>query len=143
LHAVSTDRVANFALATGFCDDSVEAVYFLDFLSGDLRASVVSKQGGKFNAFYARKVSADLGVDLSKNPRFLISTGTADLRRTGARTSPSRSIVYVAEVTTGKVAAYAIPWSSSAWVSGQQMADEIILLDVTRFRSPTPDGLGH
>jgi len=52
VHAVATDRTEGFAMATGYCDDSVEAVYFLDFLTGELSAAVVSKQNGRFNAFY-------------------------------------------------------------------------------------------
>ena len=35
LHAVSTDRTDTFAMATGPVDSEVEAVYFLDFLTGD------------------------------------------------------------------------------------------------------------
>ena len=36
LYAVATDRIETFAMATGPVDDEVEAVYFLDFLTGDL-----------------------------------------------------------------------------------------------------------
>ena len=48
LHAVATDRTENFAMATGFVDDGVEAIYFLDFLTGTLRAAVLSNQGAAF-----------------------------------------------------------------------------------------------
>ena len=136
LHAVSTDRVESMAIATGYCDESIEAVYFLDFLTGDLSATVVAKQTGKFNAFYTRNVNADLGVNAGRNPRYILTTGTADLRHTSGRaSSPSRSLLYVAEVTSGKVAAYAVPWSSSAWTAGQRASGELMLMDVVRFRS--------
>ena len=136
IHAVSTDRTDGFAVATGYCDESVEAIYFLDFLTGDLTAAVVSKQNGKFNAFYTRNVVGDLGLNPGKAPRFLVTTGMADLRRTGGKTSaPSRSLVYVSELTSGKVAAYAIPWSSSAWNAGQRASGDIVLMDVGRFRA--------
>ena len=135
LHAVATDRTDGFAMATGSCDESVEAVYFLDFLTGDLSAAVVSKQNGHFNAFYTHNVLADLGLNPAKPPRFLLTTGTVDLRRTGGKTTAlSRSLVYVAELQCGKVAAYAIPWSSSAWNAGQTLRGEFTLLDVGRFR---------
>jgi hypothetical protein len=135
LHAVATDRTDGFAIATGYCDDSVEAIYFLDFLTGDLSAAVVSKQNGHFNAFYTRNVAADLGLSTSSPPRFLLTTGTADLRRSGGKSaSLSKSLVYVAELHSGKVAAYAIPWSSSQWNAGQTMRGQISLLDVGRFR---------
>jgi len=64
-----------------------------------------------------------------------LSTGTADLRRTGGKTtSLSRSLVYVGELNSGKVAAYAIPWSSSAWNAGQTLRGQFTLLDVGHFR---------
>ncbi|MGA2253803.1 MAG: hypothetical protein ABSG53_04005 [Thermoguttaceae bacterium] len=135
LHAVSTDRTDGFAIATGYCDESVEAVYFLDFLTGDLSAAVVSKQNGHFNAFYTHNVVADLGINPAKPPHFLLTTGTVDLRRSGGKTTAlSRSLVYVADSQCGKVAAYAIPWSSSAWNAGQTLRGEFTLLDVGRFR---------
>ena len=139
LRAVATDRTDGFAVATGYCDDSVEAVYFLDFLTGDLSAAVVSKQNGHFNAFYTHNVVADLGINPARPPRFLLTTGTADLRRTGGKTNTlSRSLIYVAELQSGKVGAYAIPWSSSAWNAGQTMRGQFTLLDVGRFRSIVP-----
>ena len=136
LHAVATDRCESFAISTGYCDDSIEAVWFLDFVTGDLRAVVLSKQSGTFNAFFSRNITADLAVDASKSPRFVIASGAADLRRTGGtRVATSRSILYVAEGTSGIVAAYSIPWSSAAWTSGQRQAGQILLLDKTRFRN--------
>jgi hypothetical protein len=136
LHAVATDRTDGFAIATGSCDESVEAIYFLDFLTGDLSAAVVSKQNGQFNAFYTHNVVADLGINPARTPRYLMTTGTVDLRRSGGKTaSLSRSLVYIAELQCGKVAAYAIPWSSSAWNAGQVMRGQITLLSVGRFRT--------
>ncbi len=136
LHAVATDRTDGFAIATGYCDESVEAIYFLDFATGNLSAAAVSKQNGHFNAFYTHNVVADLGLNPAKPPRFMIATGSADLRRSGGKTNAlSRSLVYVAELQSGKVAVYAIPWSSSAWNAGQPLGGQFTLLDVGRFRS--------
>ena len=137
LHAVATDRCDRFAVATGYCDESVEAVYFLDFLTGDLSAAVVSKQNGHFNAFYTHNVAADLHINpANKPPQFLLTTGAADLRRTGGKTNAlSHSLLYVAELQSGNVAAYAIPWSSSAWNAGQRLGGEFTLLDVGHFRN--------
>ncbi len=135
IHAVATDRTDGFAMATGYCDEQVEAVYFLDFLTGDLSAAVVSKQTGRFNAFYTYNVAGDLAVSPGRAPRYLLTTGSADLRRSGGKAnSLSRSLVYVSELNSGKVAAYAIPWSSSAWNAGQSLRGQFTLLDVGRFR---------
>jgi hypothetical protein len=142
IHAVATDRSEGFAMATGYCDDQVEAVYFLDFLTGDLSAAVVAKQTGRFNAFYTYNVAGDLAVSPGRAPRYLMTTGNADLRRSGGKQqSLSRALVYVAELNSGKVGAYAIPWSSSAWNAGQTLRGQFTLLDVGRFRSTSgPSG---
>lgn len=135
LHAVATDRFDNFAIATGPMDEAVEAIFFLDFLTGDLRAAVIGDQTGTFTSFYQYNILQDLEVDPSKNPRFLMVTGYADLRRGSARMRPGRGVVYVAELTSGKVAAYAVPWNPQARAAGQVFKGSLIRLDVTQFRT--------
>jgi len=136
LHASATDRYDTFAIATGLVDDGVEALYFLDFLTGDLKAAVMSRQvPPRFNAFYQRNILNDLGIDPTKNPRYLIVTGINDLRRGGSRLRPSIGVCYVAEITSGRVAAYAVRWDATAHAAGQMTNDEIILLDVKQFRT--------
>jgi hypothetical protein len=135
LHAVSTDRSETFAMATGPVDEDVEAVFFLDFLTGDLRAVVLGKQGNGFTNFYHFNVLQTFGVDPSKNPRFMMVTGMANLRRGPVRVQPSMAVVYVAEITTGQVAAYAIPWSRSAHAAGGIVRQPLVPLAATRFRT--------
>ena len=134
LHAVATDRFDTFAIATGPVDEKAEAVFFLDFLTGDLRAAVMN-QYGKFTAFYQYNIMADLGVEQGKNPRYLMVTGMNDIRRGAARMRPGRSIVYVAEINSGACAAYAIPWSPESWSTGQLIRANMIPLDATKFRT--------
>ena len=43
LHAVATDKIETFSMATGHVEVDYEAVYFLDHLTGDLRAFVVGR----------------------------------------------------------------------------------------------------
>ncbi len=138
LHAVATHGVGDYAIATGPVDEELEAVYFLDYLTGDLRAAVLGNQGpqwGKFSAFYHYNILTDLGVDPSKNPRYLMATGMCDLRRGATRIRPAMAVVYVAEVTTGRVAAYVIPWNLQAHKTGQVFRGALLPLDATRFRT--------
>jgi hypothetical protein len=138
LYALATDRTETFGMATGPLDSEVEAVYFLDFLTGDLRAVALGRQPGTWTGFFHANVAADLGIDQQKNPKFMIVTGMASLRRGGgSRLQPSNSICYVAEITTGKVAAYAAPWSPSMYAAGQPQTQSLVLVGVTRFRQPT------
>lgn len=136
LHATATDRFDTFAIATGYVDEGIEAIYFLDFLTGDLRAAVLSKQvPPRFNSFYERNIIQDLGVDPAKNPRYLMVTGLADIRRGGSRAQPSAAVVYVAEITTGQVAAFGIPWNAQGHASGQLVKDQIYPIDKFKFRT--------
>ena len=134
LHAMATDRVDTFAIATGLVDEDVEAIYFLDFLTGELRALVMGKQAGGFCGFFTLNVANHLGIDPGKNPRYLMVTGVASLRRGGSRLQLSRAVVYVAEITSGKVGAYAIPWNPSMAAAGQKMAGNLIPVALDQFR---------
>jgi len=140
LHAVSTDRFDTFAVATGPVDEEVEGIYVLDFLTGELQAAVLSGRLGKFRALYSTNVGTDLGVDASKNPRYVMVTGLADLTRGQARMRPSRSVIYVAEVTTGMLCAYYIPWSREQIAAGQSIRGQLMPLDKWQFRTAAVRG---
>ena len=43
LHAVATDKIETFSMATGPVEPEYEAVYFLDHLTGDLHAYVIGR----------------------------------------------------------------------------------------------------
>lgn len=135
LHAVSTDRTDTYAIATGPVDAEVEAIYFLDFLTGDLGALVLGKKPLTWTGFFKANVSADLAIDPQKNPKFLMVTGVNGLRRAGgSRQQPSTAVCYVAEVTSGKVAAYAIPWQPPLYAAGQVQTAPLVMVGATHFR---------
>ena len=123
LHAVATDRTETYIIATGLLDTDLEAVFILDCLTGDLTAAVLGKALGGFTALYRYNVLKDFQVDPGKNPHFLMVTGLIELRGGGYRAYGGGSVVYVAETTTGKIAAYAVPWDRSRWNSHTPMQD--------------------
>jgi hypothetical protein len=91
---------------------------------------------GKFTAFFTRNIAADFALGTTKNPRFLMVTGLADLPRGFVRQNiHTLSVVYVAEATTGHVAAYAIPWNPSIQSARKPQWGEIIPLDKQNFRT--------
>jgi hypothetical protein len=134
LHASATHGLDKFAIATGVVDAGVEALYFLDYLTGDLRAAVINPKTGTFNSFFTRNIAADFR-GAGANSGFLLVTGSADMPRGTANFQYARSIVYVANASTGQVAAYVIPWSSTFQAAGRQQAGEFYLLDVAQFRT--------
>lgn len=163
ISAVTTDRIDTYAMATGFVDEGVEAVYYLDYLTGTLRAAVLSNQTRDFQARYEANIAADLmnvigfqnanlqaanaqrakaglsplpELQMPQNPRYLIVTGQVDIRRGGAaRLQPGASAVYVAETNTGIVLAYVVPWDRNAHAANQPAAAPLTLWAGDRFAS--------
>lgn len=134
IQATATHGESNFAIATGFVEPNLEALYFLDFLTGDLRAAVVSRRTGEFVAFFEKNLQADF-QQMGKNPKFLMVTGVADLPRGRAATQIGQSLIYVAEASSGQVNAYALPWNASLNTAGKPQRGTFILLAGGSFRT--------
>jgi hypothetical protein len=134
LHAAATHGLDKFAIATGFVDEEVEALYFLDYLTGDMRAAVINQKTGEFNAFFTRNIVNDFG-GAGRSTGYLMVTGAANMPRGTAKFQFARSIVYVADASTGQVAAYTIPWNSTTYFAGRPQHGEFYRLDVKPFRT--------
>jgi hypothetical protein len=138
LYALATDRTESYGMATGPLDAEVEAVYLLDFLTGDLKAFVLGHNPGTWTGFFRANVAADMRIDPQKSPKFMMVTGMINLRRGGGtRLQPSNSMCYIAEITTGQLAAYCIAWSPTMYKAGQPQSGDLKCIGVTRFRQPT------
>ncbi len=136
LHGDATDRSENIIMATGFVDEGIEAVFFLDSLTGLLRAAVPSLQRMQdYQAMWEANVGADMmtaiqmvntaaakmsggkggtarpAIQPPQTPRFVMVTGWMDVRQGAVRMRPSRCVVHVAEANTGIVMTYLLPWS--------------------------------
>lgn len=135
LHATATHGQDNFAIATGLVTDSVEAIYFLDFLTGDLKAAVLNPQLGKFNAMFRYNIARDFDVSGAENPRYMMVTGQTEIPRGRANYQFARSVVYIAEATSGQLAAYVIPWSQGSIAARKPQAGQFVPLDRLQFRT--------
>lgn len=135
VQATATHGESNFAIATGFVDDFVEGLYFLDFLTGDLRAAVVSRRTGEFVAFFERNIQQDFSSG-AKNPKYLMVTGVARLPTRGVGNNRvANSLIYVAEAASGEVAAYALPWNQSDSAKGAAQRGGFIPVAKGSFRT--------
>ena len=88
--------------------EGLEAVFVLDFLTGRLTGACLGKQGNGFVTFFAADVAADLGVKTGK-AQYAMTPGFATIRGTPAA-QPAASVIYVAELSSGLVGCYAIPF---------------------------------
>lgn len=136
IQAVATDRQGELAICTGPVDDDFEAVYVLDFLTGDLKATVVSPVTYQFNSVFATNVFQKMTIDPQKNPKFVMVTGMARLRKgAGGNVQPGLSVLYVAELTTGQIASFIIPWAKGAQANNTYQSGELIMSDLRPYRT--------
>ncbi len=132
VHASATHGQDNFAIATGLVEDQMEAVYMLDFITGDLKACVLSINTRTFLTFYSYNVSKDFGS--IKNPKYLMVTGMADVRRQ-LNVPIGVSVIYVAEMTSGQLACYGLPWTPGRQQLNTTIKGTFLPMDIIKFRT--------
>jgi hypothetical protein len=135
IHATATHGEENFAVATGYVDEENEAMFFLDFFTGELRAAVPNRQNGTFLSFFQHNISKDFEDSQAKNPKYRMVTGAADFMGGRGNTQIARSVVYIAEATSGVIAVYGIPWNRAAHSANRPQNGNFVLLDKISFRN--------
>ena len=136
LHAVAVDRSGDLVMATGLMSDDLEGVFFLDSLTGELKGTVINPmvQPPTVGITYSRNVVTDLQSDVSKAPKFVMVTGLMPLRPLGGTNQFAQSVVYVAEVTSGKMACYGMQFNYGAFNNMRGAAAEFLLFTGGQFR---------
>lgn len=107
-YAVGSDSTEQFAIVT--CPAGLggaEAVFVLDFTTGRLVGAALSSQTGVITQNYMYNVAADFG--LTEKGQYIMSAGVAELPRRG-NLPPGSSVVWIAELKSGRVIAYAFPF---------------------------------
>lgn len=125
VHATATHGENNFAIATGPAANGIEAFYFLDFLTGELVATVISRRTGEFTSRFERNINEDF-ENIAKNPKYLMVTGLAELPRGRGNSQLGASLIYIAEATSGEVHCYALPFSTSLNAKGEKQKADLI-----------------
>ncbi|MDG2391044.1 MAG: hypothetical protein P8M30_17185 [Planctomycetaceae bacterium] len=136
MQAATSDRSETFAMvtsSTGSDLGALESVFVLDFLTGRLVGSTMNPKTGRFHRFYIRDIGADFRVQPNTKPQYTIATGIMPFSHAG-KTEAANGIIYISELTSGKVAAYGYPFSASDKILP---AMPIALLDVFAFREIT------
>lgn len=146
LHAVATDRSGDlYIMTTASIDEETEGIYFLDCLTGELGMSLMNPigkfQGNRVGPFATpltvRPILQDFGIDPSKNPRFMMVSGLARTQRSSGMHQRSRAMVYIMEITTGKIIAYVFHWTGTV---SRGVAGTIMPLDGIILRAPAAGG---
>lgn len=134
--ASATAGAENFAVATGLVDEGVEAFYFLDFLTGKLKATVINTRKGEFGAYFEYDITQDFG-GAGRRPKYLMVTGLVNIPRGRGNSQISRTAIYITEATTGQMAAYVMPWNSSLQAAGKGQQGTFIRVGTVPLRSDT------
>jgi hypothetical protein len=130
VHAIGSLAQDSFAVCTTPLEPGIEALFILDFETGDLSGGAINANTQKFSPNgYRYNVLNDLGFKKGKvkSPKFLLVAGGVAMAGNAA-TQLAQSVLYVTDVTTGVTAAYAIP------VQGPNL----VLLDVVKPRGGKP-----
>lgn len=139
-YATTADRDTQFMMVT--CPvgnaaagilDPMDGVFILDFLTGQLKGAVLNRGKQAFAAFYIRDLAKDFGVAGDEDPHYCIVTGYSQMN---AQQGPAYAsgVLFVGELTSGKVVAYAFPWVEPGF--GQ--VTPLIPLDAFPWKQPTP-----
>jgi len=125
----------SFAVCTTPIDGNIDAIFMLDFQTGDLTGGVLNQNTAKFTTSYRHNVLNDLGFKPGqvKEPRFLIVPGRASFAG-NAGNRMAQSVLYVTDVGTGVTVAYGIPWSPQQASSPKAVVAELLPLDIARPR---------
>jgi hypothetical protein len=128
LHASATESTDSMAIATGLIDEGVEGLFVLDFVTGNLQVAVINPRTGQLGGLYHHNVAADLGAQQGKAPKYLLVTGQAMFRSFTGNIRPAQSIVYIADSTSGRYAAYMLPWDRQAASYNFAQVNPLVLL---------------
>jgi hypothetical protein len=111
--AVSNDRTKSFGMATMpvLVTEEREGVVILNYRTGRLVGAVLNNQTGVFTAGFYRNIAADFEV--GRGAEYTMVGGKCLLPNKGVSTMAS-GVIYVAELRSGKVAAYGLPFDISS-----------------------------
>ena len=132
--ASASSQLDNLVISTGTVDGDGEGVFILDALSGDVMGWVLNPNTGTFTAGFKYNIVKDLGIDPTKSPKYVMVTGTQQFRRGAGGAQPGGCVLYVAELTSGKMIALGFPWNRALRNGSQTYFGAFQKLEVVPYR---------
>lgn len=134
--ASMVDRDDKFTLSTAQVElvNPLEGVFVTDLVSGTIRGAVLHRQAAKFNIFYYRDLNRDFKIPSDRQARYAVVNGQVQVSsRPGAQFGAS--VLYVAELTTGRLNAYGFPYRD---IPAKAKPIELVLIDSFPWRNADP-----
>lgn len=101
--AATLDRHEDFIMCTGpvslFPGVPLEGVWLLDYKTGKLLGTAIDRMHAKIISWAEVDLVTEFGIQPKQNVHFMMNTGNI---------SPGQAALYLAEVTTGKMAVYSM-----------------------------------
>ena len=121
LQASTAAAQEKFAMCTVPTQVNVnDAVFVLDSVTGRLVGAAYNSNTGDFNQSFARNVAADFGV--VEKAQYVMVSGFANLR-SSPNGNPANGVIYVGELTSGKVGMYGFVFiNRNGPIPGQELA---------------------
>ncbi|NIP86453.1 MAG: hypothetical protein GTO03_13155 [Planctomycetales bacterium] len=124
-----------FVTGTARLEDDLDAFYFFDGLTGELKVLAINPRTRKFMAEFSRNVAEDFKLDKDvKNPHFMVVAGVADLVEKEGNLRWSDSVFYVVERNSGKAACYAAKFPSGLRSQDSIYRSSLVGLDTHSLR---------
>ena len=137
-HATATHSTEGLIMCTGALDNTLglEGVYVLDVLTGEINGACLNPRTRKFSIMWNySNLMKDLGLAQVKNPKFVMVTGECDMPQGYGGVRYARSVIYVAELNSGAVGAYAVPFQGNNLAQRQPVVSSLVPMDSFKFRS--------
>ncbi len=97
--------------------------------------TVMNRQTGTFQHYYKRSLAADFGLLQKAKPKFVMVTG---MMQSAKASVPIYHVLYVAELNSGKLVAYAMPYRGEQPGGRGTQSEELYKMDMTSFRETGP-----
>ena len=113
--ASATDRDAKFAICTvETAPTGPDAVFVLDFSTGRLQGALLNPQTLTFTNFWYANVATDFKVGKSGKYTMIPGNGFLNAGNSNAGTglTVATGVIYIGEITTGRVGCYRFGYSS-------------------------------
>lgn len=128
-YAMATDRDQRFAICTvSVGPANPDAVFVLDFLTGRLTGALLNMQSGTFTNFWYANVTKDFEITAKGDKaKFVMIPGQGFLNANagGAGETMALGLLYVAELSTGKVGCYSFTFRNAMQASPPQQLEPV------------------
>ena len=140
LHADSAATGKSMSFATGYITDSIEGLFVLDHLSGNIQCWVFNPRSRDVGGIFTGSVIKELGQEKGGTADYVMATGRMDFSSGGLRPRdgkyPASCICYVGDGNSGKVVGYGLYFNRTMGQKGEAQGGELEVVCRGVIRAP-------